>query len=238
MPSPIKPTWKTEIVPAALVAACAALSVYFYARFPVRVASHWNFSGQVDGYSGRAVGAFAVPASLAAMYLLLLGLPHLDPKRERYAEFARVYHIFKAVIMAFLAAIYVASGLFNLGYPVKIGILVPFLIGAMFILLGNYMGKIKNNWFMGIRTPWTLSSENVWNKTHRFGGRAFIFFGLLLMVSPWLPEAAAMVAFISGLLLVTVGTMAYSYLLYSRERKSSVSPGPQPPATDNKAGSG
>jgi uncharacterized membrane protein len=230
--SPIKPTWRTEIIPAALVIAAAGMSLYFYAHFPERVAMHWNIKGQVDGYSGRAVGAFAVPGMTAAMYLLLLGLPYLDPRRERYAEFAKVYHIFKALLLAVLVAIYAATGLFNLGYSVKIGLFVPFLIGLLFILMGNYMGKIKNNWFMGIRTPWTLSSENVWNKTHRFGGRAFMLFGLLLMVSPWLPEIAAMVAFVVGLLAVSIGTMAYSYLLFVREKKAKASvPDPNPPAS-------
>jgi len=230
MPSPIKPTWKTEIIPISLIAAAAGFSVYFYAHFPERVAMHWNFRGQVDGYSGRAVGAFAIPALTVAVYALLLGLPYLDPKRERYAEFAKVYHIFKAVLLAVLIAIYAAAGLFNLGYPVKIGSFVPLLIGLLFILMGNYMGKIKNNWFMGIRTPWTLSSENVWNKTHRFGGRAFMLFGLLLMVSPWLPEIAAMVAFVVGLLAASIGTMAYSYLLYIREKKvGATASGPNPP---------
>lgn len=230
MTSPIKPTWKSEIVPAVLVLVAAVSSFFFYAHFPERVVMHWNFKGQADGYSGRVAGAFAIPALAAAMYLMLLGLPYLDPKRDRYAEFAKVYHIFKAVILAVIVAIYLAASFFNLGFPVKIGLFVPLLIGLLFILMGNYMGKIKNNWFMGIRTPWTLSSENVWNKTHRFGGRAFMLFGLLLAISPWLPETAAMVAFVAGLLLVAVGTMAYSYLLYVREKKAGTVSGPKPPA--------
>ena len=96
---------------------------------------------------------------------------------------------------------------------------ITVIIGLLFMYMGNLMGKIKNNWFVGIKTPWTLSSENVWNKTHRFGGYAFVIFGLMLILIPYLGKTLGLVAFISGLALLVFGTTAYSYLIYRREQK-------------------
>lgn len=199
-----------------MLIAAWGLSIYFYAHFPDRVASHWNFAGEVDGYMGKSF-AFSIPGLITSMYLLFLFLPQLDPKKERYAEFSGVYNFFRFGLIFVLLAVYVASGLYNLGYNVKINLVVPWLIGLLFIFMGNYMGKIKSNWFMGVRTPWTLSSENVWNKSNRFGGFSMVLFGVLLIATPYLPKTLAYVVFIFGLLLMTLGTFAYSYWAYKEE---------------------
>lgn len=217
--SPLKITWKTELVALLCVIGSWPLAAYFYARFPERVASHWNFSGQVDGWSGRGLAAFLLPVLLAVMYALFLGLPVFDPHRERYGEFAAVYHIFKSAFLGVLFAIYAATGLYNLGYPVDIGLLVPFLIGALFVLIGAGLGRVKPNWFVGIRTPWTLSSETVWNRTHKLGGKLFALFGVALMAAPLLPPVVAGAVLVGGVVLLVVGTMGYSYAIYERERR-------------------
>ncbi len=220
MKYPIKLSLKSEIIPVGLIALTIPLSIYFYVHFPARVATHWSFSGQVDGWSSRGVGAFVIPAVIAGMYLLFLVLPLLDPKRERYAEFQKIYNVFKGAIIGMMFVLYALTGLYNLGFPVKIGEVVPLLVGGLFILIGNYMGKIKNNWFMGIRTPWTLSSENVWNKTHRVGGYLFMLLGLLIAISPLFPEWGAMIILFGGVVVLVFGTMGYSYWLYDKERKA------------------
>lgn len=220
MPSPIKTTWKTEIVPILLFLASIPLSLYFYANWPDKVVTHWNFYGQPDAYGPKAFMAFFFPALLLGMYLLFLILPYFDPKRDRYQEFAKTYHIFRVMIMLIFFAVYVISGLYNLGYNINIAYTISFLIGAMMIVLGNYMSKIKFNWFMGIRTPWTMSSENVWNKTHRVGGWFFIIFGLALIITPYLPPLAGFIVFVSGVLLVTVGSMVYSYIVFRQEKNA------------------
>jgi len=221
---PIKLTLKSEFIPAAILVLTVPLSIYFYLHFPERVAMHWNFAGQVDGWSSRGVGAFAIPGLIVGMYLLFLALPLLDPKKERYAEFDKIYHIFKGAILSMMFILYVLTSAYSLGFPVQIGEVVPLLVGGLFILLGNYMGKIKKNWFMGIRTPWTLSSENVWNRTHRVGGHLFMLLGLIIAISPLLPEWGAMVAIIGGMCVMVFGTLGYSYYLYSKEQRSKTVP--------------
>ncbi len=212
---------KTEILPIILIVASFVASCYFYAHFPARVPSHWNFKGEIDNYSSRAVGAFAIPLLILAMYLLFLILPKIDPKKEKYDRFARVYHIFKLAIILVLLLLYFVTGLAGLGHQFEVGKIVPAVIGILFIVLGNYMGKLKPNWFMGIRTPWTMSSETVWQKTHRLGGWMFVLAGLFLFSGAFLAKLhvypVLFVIVIAAVLLVPV---VYSYLLYREERRN------------------
>lgn len=214
MAYPIKLSIKTEIIPVIMILISVAASFYFYAHFPERVPSHWNFRGEIDGWSSKTMGAFFLPVLLIGMYLMFIALPLFDPKQERYEQFAKVYHIFKISILLILAATYFIASLNGLGYDISVGFWIPILIGAMFAVLGNYMGKIKMNWFVGIRTPWTLSSEEVWNKTHRFGGKVFIIGGILLASTAFLPEYLILPVFIVDILMLSLGTLAYSYIIY------------------------
>ncbi len=220
MRSAIKLSWKSEAWCILVTLATVALSFYFYAHFPEQVVGHWNFAGQPDDWTSRAGGAFGMVGVLIFMYVLFLALPMLDPKKDRYADFEKVYHLFKNIMVTFFAVIYVLSGLYNLGYPIQIQFWVPWLVGLLMILIGNYLGKLKRNWFVGIKTPWTLSSENVWNKTHRVGGWMFIVFGVCIIISPNLPYAWGAGIFVGGAVLATFGSMLYSYIVYLQEKKN------------------
>jgi uncharacterized membrane protein len=219
MPNPIKPTIKSEIFSLSILAISLAASFYFYAHFPEKVITHWDFAGRPNGWSGRGFAAFFFPALLAAMYVLFLVIPYLDPKKERYAEFARAYNIFRHLIIAFLLIIYFIVSLANLGFQLDIGVLISVIVGALFIVIGNYLGKIKPNWFVGIRTPWTLSSETVWNKTHRFGGKVFMIGGLIMMITAIAPLSWRLPLFIADIIVLLSGTVVYSYIAYLQEKK-------------------
>ncbi|MDP2708825.1 MAG: SdpI family protein [bacterium] len=219
MSSPIKPTVKTEIIPWLLIVFSLAASAYLYSRLPERVATHWNFAGQSDGYGSGKAQAVIFPLLIIGLYLMFLFIPYIDPKKDRYAEFSKIYHIFKNIILTMMAVIYAMVGLNGLGYSVPVGLIMPALIGSLFIVIGNYMGKIKRNWFMGIRTPWTLSSEEVWNKTHRFGGKMFILAGILMIANIFLPASWRLPVFIFSIVAIVLGTIGYSYLAYVQEKK-------------------
>ncbi|MFA5991675.1 MAG: SdpI family protein [Candidatus Doudnabacteria bacterium] len=217
----MKYEFKKEL-PALLILAVAWLAGwYFYMHFPDRVVTHWNFAGTPDSWGSKTTNAWAMPGVLTGMYLLFTFLPLVDPRKDRYPEFMNVYRMFKNIIMLVFLAVLLASGAYNLGYNIKIQYVVPTIIGLLMIVLGNYMGKIKPNWFVGIRTPWTLSSENVWNKTHRVGGYAFVLFGLLIILSPFLPQTFGLITFIGGAALMVLGTFGYSYWAYRKEVTSS-----------------
>ena len=216
----MKPSLKSEWLPLLLLAASWVIAVYFYRHFPALVATHWDSSGRVNGYMGRTGGAFFLPVLLSGMYALFLVLPALDPRRQRYESFAPVYHVFKAAILGILLLLFIASGMYNLGYAVNIATITPLLIGLLFIILGNYMGKIKRNWFIGIRTPWTMSSEDVWNKTHRMGGYLMVACGLLMLAVPLVPGKAGFLLVMGAVLTFALATTAYSYLVYRQIPKT------------------
>lgn len=217
--SPLKLTIKTEIPAVLIIIISIFLSFYFYLNWPDTVVSHWNFYGQPDGYSSKVFMAIFFPFLLVGLYALFLILPYFDPQRNRYREFAATYHLFKNLIILVLMIVYLTAGLYNLGYAINMAYTISLVIGSMMIIMGKYLSRIKYNWFVGIRTPWTMSSENVWNKTHQTGGWFFIIFGILIILTPYLPMALGFIAFILGLVMVVLGTAIYSYLVYRQEKK-------------------
>jgi uncharacterized membrane protein len=217
--NPIKITIKSEIFSFLILAISWAASFYFYQHFPDRVITHWNVSGQPDGWSGKGFAAFFFPGLLSGIYLMFLFLPLFDPNKNRYVEFSKVYDVFRNIILGIMALIYFVASISNLGVYLNVGIWVTAAIGLLFVTLGNYMGKIKRNWFVGIRTPWTLSSESVWNKTHRFGGKTFIMAGVLIALSGVVPLRLRLPLFVLAIMIVLFGTVVYSYLVYLAEKK-------------------
>ncbi|MFA6409981.1 MAG: SdpI family protein [Candidatus Buchananbacteria bacterium] len=221
MTNPLKISLKSEAIPAILILLSIAASFYFYANFPQTVATHWNYRGEIDGWSSKAFAAFFFPALSIGIYLLFLALPYFDPKKDRYAEFAKPYHIFKNLFVIFMTAIYFLVGFAGLGYNISIDVVVPASVGALFIIMGNYLGKIKSNWFMGIRTPWTLSNEIVWDKTNRLGGKLFILTGILMLLGVFLPNEIFWLLFIITMVIVVIVPIVYSFLLFKKLEKKS-----------------
>jgi uncharacterized membrane protein len=160
-----------------------------------------------------------MPLVAIGMYILFIFIPSLDPKKEKYQQFAKVYFLFRLLILLMMLVIYLIASFNTLGYNVRVEVWIPVAIGLMFIILGNYMGKIKANWFMGIRTPWTLSSDEVWNKTHRLGGKLFMIFGVLLLITPLLPYSNIFATLVLPAIAVSLITIVYSYILYKKEKK-------------------
>ena len=191
-------------------------SIYFYLNFPAKVPTHWNFQGQIDGWSDKTFGAFFFPVLYIFMYLLFTALPHIDPKKEQYQQFEKTYSIFKNLILAFLTIVFLLTGLAGLGYQIPIGTIVPILVGLLFIIIGNYMGKIKSNWLMGMRTPWTLSNEEVWNKTSRLSGKLMVISGIIMMLCSIIPANYIIFAFLIAVLIPTIVPTIYSYWLYNK----------------------
>lgn len=214
-------SWKSEFLPVAAIIICLVFSFYFYANFPEIIATHWNFRGEVDGWSGKAFGAFFLPTLVLVAYLMMLAFPHFDPKKERYSEFSKPYAIFRSMLIGVLALLYLVTSFYNLGYDLNVAAITAATVGLTMIVIGNYLGKIKKNWFVGVRTPWTLSSENVWNKTHRLSGKLFIVWGIIIIIAPWLPPLLAAILFILGIIMILGGSTVYSYLLFKKEKNEN-----------------
>ncbi len=218
MNAPIKFELKKEWWPLAIIILTLAVSYYAYPLLPAKVVSHWDFRGVANGYSSKEFQTWFFPAMIIGLYALFFFLPILDPKKERYAEFTDVYNIFKNLIISIFFVIFLATTVFNLGVNINVGVIVASAIGILMITMGNYFGKLKQNWFIGIRTPWTLSSENVWNKTHRLGGKLFVIWGVGIIIAPWLSPTLAFIVFIGGAILASIGSFIYSYVIFKKEK--------------------
>ena len=203
---------------ALLVAGAWAFSAIVYGRLPERMATHWNLAGQIDGWSSRAFGAFGLPTVALFSLLLLHFLPRIDPKRGNYAKFEGTYDLAVTLIVGFLVLVHVLVLGTALGWPIDITRVVPPAIGALFLMLGNVLPRARQNWWFGVRTPWTLSDERVWMRTHRVSGRLLVIAGVLTVATVALPTSWAMPVLLASITAAALGSVAYSYVAWRQER--------------------
>ncbi|MDD5738312.1 MAG: SdpI family protein [Candidatus Pacebacteria bacterium] len=210
---------KKEIAPIfVIVIMCIfALSLYM-APCITKIPTHWNAVGEVDGYSGKVFGALFFPILTIAVYLLMLFLPKADPLKENYQYFEKQYYIIRLMLVLLFAGMFFFTFLAVMGHKLNIMyFMVPFL-SIFFIVVGIFMPKIKKNWFVGIKTPWTLQSDEVWIKTHKFAGKTMVIGGILAFFTIFLPSETAFGFFITIILASALLPVVYSYLLYRRLR--------------------
>lgn len=220
--NPLKPSLKSEWLPLSLIILSALLAGYFYTQSPAVVPIHWGIDGQPDGFAGRAWAAWLMPGIAAAMYLLLTFLPRLDPKKEQYAAFGRQYGMIRTLMLAFIVALGALAGWAGTGRTVRMDMAVALLVGLLFIALGYQIAAIKQNWFMGVRTPWTMSSASVWQKTNRLMGYVMGLAGLLIAATPLMPDNRLKIGmFAVAVLGVVFIPLIASYIYYRREQTAS-----------------
>ena len=212
---------RTVIVLSAILILIAALvGVLFYPQLPERMASHWNLNNQVDGYISRFWGAFLMPLISLGLLVLFMLIPQIDPLKANIAQFRGYFNIFILLLIVFMVYLHALTLAWNLGYTgFNMGSALLPALGLFIFFMGFLLEKTKRNWFIGIRTPWTLSSDKVWDETHRLGATLFKISGLLAILGAFLPEIAFWLMFIpligSSLFLVV-----YSYLLYARRERT------------------
>jgi uncharacterized membrane protein len=205
-----KIVWTAAVL--ALVA--TALSIAFYSRLPDPVPTHFDLQGTPNGFTPKPIGAFILPFIIAVVGLILSVLPAISPRGYTMEAFGRVFEIVAITIIAIVFAIGVVALLQALGWRPPLDRVIQPLVGVTLIVAGNFMGKLRRNFFIGIRTPWTLADEEVWFRTHRLGGPLFVVAGIVLMVAPFF--GAGMSLIIPVLLLAALIPVVYSYLIYRR----------------------
>ncbi len=197
-----------------------AVSFYYYPQLPDQVASHWNAAGEVNGYTSRLMGAFFVPVLAVGLLLLFLAIPHIDPKKRNIEKFRRYYDGFIVIMLFFLLMVHVQTLLWNTGTIISMMITLSIGIGILFFYAGILMKNAKMNWFIGIRNPWTLSSEKVWDKTHALGSKLFMLSGIIAMAGVIWPIYAIFFIIIP-VISTAIYTTVYSYFEYQKEKKKS-----------------
>jgi uncharacterized membrane protein len=206
--------WKLELPQLVLAASMLVTALVVWPSAPDRIPIHWNLEGEVDAYGGKFMGLLFLPLLSVGLYLLFLFLPRIDPGRANYSGFAGTYGVIRFSIMVVMAVIYAATLLVMRGHAVRMETIVPLLIGGMFMVLGGVIGKVRPNWFVGVRTPWTLSSKLSWTKTHRFAGWLFIGAGMLTIAGSLLGPKVSFVALMVGVAGASLGSIAYSYFVW------------------------
>jgi len=203
---------------AAVILASFAIGLYLYPQMPASMASHWNAAGEVDGYMGRFWGLFMMPLMLGGLFLLFLAIPKIDPLKKNFEKFRNYYDWFVVIFVLFMFYIYLLTISWTLGYRFDMGLAIIPAIGFFFFYIGVLLEKAKRNWFVGIRTPWTLSSDRVWRNTHRIGSKMFKIAGVIAIAGAFLGKYAFYTILVP-VLAITIYLIVYSYFDYQKEVK-------------------
>ena len=202
------------IVGLCLVIIAAGVSAFFYDRVPPIMPSNWDAAGRVNGYMPRFWGLAMMPLIMAFTWSLLPILPRISPRQFSLGDSIGAFNLVVIGILAVFLALHIVIVQAATGAAIRIQTVVPALVGALLIFIGNYMSKLRKNFFIGVRTPWTLASDEVWSRTHRLAGWAFALGGIALIVESIV--GVNPLVFTAIIALVVALPVVYSYVLYKK----------------------
>jgi len=198
-----------------VISASLALSFFAYPYLPSEIASHWSANGEVNGTMGKFWESAFMPILMFFLAVLLLWIPTIDPKKENVASFRKYYDGTIIGILVFLLYVHTITLAWNLGYRFDMTKAVVLPISLLWYLLGVILPKIKQNWFMGIRTPWTLENEKVWNDTHIFAGKLFRYSALVSLLGFLFPSYLFFFVLIP-IIFSALASVVYSYYSFKK----------------------
>ena len=214
-------TRTTTIVVLLILLAATLAGLLLWNRLPDQMASHWGVNDQVNGTMSKFWGVFLMPLITLAMFVLFLVVPSIDPLKANIAQFRQIFNLFIVLIVAFMVYIYGLTLAWNLGYThFNMSHAMLPALGLLFIFIGFMLRQAKRNFFIGIRTPWTLSSDTVWNETHRLGAVLFMISGALAFIGGFFGGMVAFWLMFIPLIGSALFLVVYSYFLYRRETKA------------------
>ena len=202
-----------------IIALMFAVSLWVWPQVPdnAQVPIHWNAAGQPDDYGSKFVGIFLMPLVGIGIVALFSLIRYIDPKRVNIERSATAFRATLFGVLFFMLALHIATMLNIVGYTFNVGYVAAPAVGIMFIVMGNYMGKIRRNYMFGVRTPWTLASELSWNKTHRLAGKLFVAAGLLIVLTTLWEPAFAFYTMMGAIFVTLALTMGYSYWVWKHD---------------------
>ncbi|MFH0929375.1 MAG: DUF1648 domain-containing protein [Candidatus Aenigmatarchaeota archaeon] len=212
---------KVYILSLLIVLTSLMTSLYFYPIMPDELASHWNAQGEVDGYMSKFWGLFLMPIVSVALMTMFVIIPKIDPLKKNIKKFRSYFDIFALVTIVFMFYIYLLTIIWNLGIRFDMSQLIIPPIGLLLFCAGVLTEKSEMNWFIGIKTPWTLSDERVWKKTNKLGGKIFKVSGIIATISILIPVYSIFLV----LLPIIVGSIylvLYSYFQYIRLNRGNM----------------
>ena len=207
----IRKHWKMLALTSVIILLPALAGVILWNRLPEKMPSHWNMAGEIDGWSSKPFAVFGLPLILlAAQWLCLLGTT-ADPKKENHSD--KVLQLIIWIIPVLSVVLHVLTYAAALGHRVRMEMIMPALVGLVLVIVGNYLPKCKQNYTIGIKIPWTLSSEENWNRTHRMAGRLWVACGLVCMLTGFF---GGFWIFFGLVLVMVLVPFLYSWLLFRK----------------------
>lgn len=214
-------TRTTAIVILLMLVIGTTAGLLLWNRLPDQMASHWDINDQVNGYMSKTWGVFLMPLIVLGMSVLFLVIPSIDPLKANIAKFRETFNLFIVLIVAFMLYIHALTLAWSLGYTnFKMSTSMLPAMGLLFMFIGFMLRKAKRNFFIGIRTPWTLSSDYVWDKTHQLGSILFMASGVLAFIGGIFGGMTAFWFLFVPLIGSTIFLLIYSYVLYQQETKA------------------
>ncbi len=207
---------KKHLIPILTISLSILVSIFFFRYLPDSMASHWNAQGVVDGYTSRLFNVLFFPLINVFLFLLFKYIPKIDPKWKSILVFEDKFNLFVSSMLIFMVLLQLEVYLWNIGIIIPIAVVMPILMGGLFIVVSILLKDAKQNYTIGIRTPWTLHSESVWDKTHALGAKLFLASGILSIVSVLVPKYSFLFV-IGSVILSTVILFVYSYVEFKRE---------------------
>ena len=207
----LKKYWKTLLLTSIVILLPVVAGLLLWQQLPEQVPTHWNAQGEVDGYSTKAFVVFGMPLILLSIQWICALATGADPKRKNHPE--KVIHLVLWLIPVLSVVMQAMSYLAALGKSVQVEWAMPLTLGLLFVILGNYMPKCRLNYTIGIKLPWTLNSEENWDRTHRLAGWIWVVGGLVVMVSGFVGGIWLMLGIT---LVMTIIPVVYSYTLYKK----------------------
>jgi uncharacterized membrane protein len=207
-------------VTSAILAAMVLVSAYAWYQLPgdARVPIHWGINGKADGYAGKVVGLLLLPGIMALLLALIWFISSFEPRRSRLSESWKAIGVIWIGLSLFLSLIHGVVIWAALGHAVDTSIVIVMGLGALLCVTGVYMGKVRSNYFVGVRTPWTLQSDLSWSKTNRLGGKLLVATGVIAVIAGFTSGIAVTLAVVLASVLCTMAiTVAYSYRIWKTD---------------------
>jgi len=182
---------------------------------PPKVPIHWDLNGEIDGYGSRYIFMIVACFPMLIDYGMLL-VKEIDPKKKSFQNREKIYHLYRYGLTAFLIIMLILIDCIIFFQNIKIEKFVFLFVGLFMIGMGNYMPRLPQNYFIGIKTPWTLANDNVWQKTHRIGGYSFVIIGFILLICSLLKRLYGFFVLILLISAEIVFVYGYSYYIYQK----------------------
>ena len=204
---------KTVLITCGVCLLPMLLGILTYSQLPNQIPIHWNVAGEIDGYASKAIFVFLLPILMSGVQLLCLFMMHADPKYKNYS--AKMAKVVVWIIPLVTVILELVTYAIIFGYNISVNIVIPMCIGVLFIVLGNYLPKCRQNFTLGYRLPWTLNDEDNWNKTNRLAGYIMVIGGFLLIILSIFDLAFWAIL---GIIFIFLFIPAlYSFLLYRKK---------------------